>query len=405
MNIWSISKYATVPKYGRLARTFILAKEFVKQGHKVLLLTSDANHLAKYPKTEEIYNFDNIDGIEICLIKTKKYQKTASFSRVLSWLDFERRLFKLNRTKLIRPDIILVSSLSIFTILYGYYLKRKYKVPLVFEIRDIWPLTMVEEGNFSKWHPLVLLIGWIEKFGYKKSDLIVGTMPNLNEHIKNVIGYNRPFFCAPFGFDKEFYVNESANQLLQCSQNLPKGKIIIGYAGSMGITNNLSPLIAAIKLLQSRKDIFFALAGDGDLRLEFEDELNDCQNVLFLGELPHYEVNSFLMNCSVVYLSTKKSKVWSYGQSMNKVVEYMLAAKPILASYTGYQSMINEAECGKFISTDEPAQLKNEILSICNLTERERLDMGSKGREWILKHRSYDLLASEYIEQLERLIE
>ena len=61
---------------------------------------------------------------------------------------------------------------------------------------------MTEEGNFSKWHPLVLLFKYIEIFAYKKSDLIVGTMPNLDKHIFNIIGYNKPFFCSPLGFEK-----------------------------------------------------------------------------------------------------------------------------------------------------------------------------------------------------------
>ena len=404
MNIWCISKYATIPKYGRLARTFLLSKEFVDKGHNVLLVTSDANHLAKYPETKKVYNFEHLEGVNVCWVKTKKYKKTASIARILSWLDFERKLFKLKRDKLDSPDVVIVSSLSIFTVIYGYYLKRKYKIPLVFEVRDIWPLTMTEEGGFSTWHPLVKVIGYIEKFGYKHADLIVGTMPRLDKHVEEVLGEKRPYFCSPLGFDKKSYDGVNKSQ----SENdvfLPKGKTIIGYAGSMGVTNNLEPLIKAIKLFKDNKDIYFALVGYGDLKIRFEQELEGCNNVSFIGKLPQGQVKFFLDKCDLVYLSTMPSKIWLYGQSMNKVVEYMLAAKPILASYSGHQSMINEANCGHFINTDDPEELKQEILKIAMLNIDEKSKMGERGRAWIMKNRTYDKLATDYLRRLESLIQ
>lgn len=165
MNILCISKYASPPNYSKMpARLFILAKEFIKLGHNTTLITSDSNHFSTYPNTDNIYNFETVEGVSLCWIKTKKYIKTASLARVLSWFDFERKLFKLDLKKINKPDVIIVSSLSIFSIIYGYFLKKKFNSFLVFEIRDIWPLTMTEEGGFSKWHPLVLLIGFIEKF-------------------------------------------------------------------------------------------------------------------------------------------------------------------------------------------------------------------------------------------------
>jgi len=96
MNILCISKYAAPPKYNKIvARLFLLSKEFVNLGHKATLITSDSNHFSEFPSTDKIYNFENIDKVHLCWIKTKKYIKTASVSRVLSWFDFEIKLFKM----------------------------------------------------------------------------------------------------------------------------------------------------------------------------------------------------------------------------------------------------------------------------------------------------------------------
>lgn len=404
MNILCISKYASPPNYSKMpARLFVLAKEFIKLGHKTTLITSDSNHFSSYPDSKEIYNFEEVESVLLCWIKTKRYIKTASIDRVLSWFDFEYKLFKMDLNKIDKPDVVLVSSLSIFSIIYGYYLKKKFNSFLVFEIRDIWPLTMTEEGGFSKWHPLVLLISFIEKFGYKKADLVVGTMPRLDLHVKNILGYEKPSYCSPLGFNPDDYKEEFLSKENPFDKTFPKNKVIIGYAGSMGITNALEPFIKSIKILNSNENIHFMLVGSGDLREEFEKELTDCTNVTFLPRIGQDEVKYFLQMCDILYLSTKDSKVWEYGQSMNKVVEYMLASKPIIASYSGYPSMINEANCGQFVKSSNIKDLTKAITDIANLNFEDREQLGENGKKWIYENRQYPKLAKEYIDKISDL--
>jgi len=406
MNIWLISKYAAPPQYAKFpSRLFLLAREFVKLGNKALLITSDSNHFSDFPDTKHVYNQEEKDDVKIKWVKTKKYLKTASMARVLSWFDFERKLFSMNLKNMDRPDVVIVSSLSIFSIVFGYYLKRKFKAFLVFEIRDIWPLTMTEEGGFSKWHPLVLFIGFIEKFGYKKADLIVGTMPRLDLHVKNILGYDKPFFCSPIGFAPEDYVRETTtNNVNPFSSLAPENKVIVGYAGSMGISNALDPFIEAIKLADVHTNIHFLLVGSGDLKERLKERLKECKNVIFLDRIEQNHVKDFLDICDILYLSTHHSKVWDYGQSMNKVVEYMLAAKPIIATYAGYPSMINEAGCGEFVNSDKPEVLKNVFIDYANMPKEQRMLIGRKGREWVYNERKYSQLAKEYLEAINMLI-
>ncbi len=404
MNIWCISKYASPPSYSKVpARLFTLTKEFNNLGHNAILLTSDSNHLANFPDTKEVYNWENMDRVFVCWIKTKKYIKTASIARILSWFDFERKLFSLPKAKLAKPDVVIVSSLSILSILYGYYLKKKYKSFLVLEVRDIWPLTMTEEGGFSKIHPLVLFLSWIEKFGYKNSDLVVGTMPRLDLHVKNILGYDKPFFCSPLGFNPDNYEDNLKSFINPFNEKFPKDKIVIGYAGSMGITNALEPFIESIQLLKDNTNIHFMLVGSGALKDKFELELEKFKNVTFLPRMEQNQVKYFLDKCDILYLSTQDSLVWKYGQSMNKIVEYMLAAKPIIASYTGYPSMVNEANCGKFIKTIDPIDIKNAIEDIVDLSIEDRIALGKNGKKWIYQNRQYSLLAKDYIKKIESL--
>lgn len=406
MNIWFISKYASPPQYAKApTRLFYLAREAKKLGNEVRLITSDANHFTNIPYSGKLYNDEQQEGVFITWIKTKKYQKTASIDRILSWFDFELKLFRMPVTKIEKPHVVIVSSLSIFTIVYGYYLKKRFKSFLVFEIRDIWPLTLIEEGGFSKWHPLCVLIGCVEKFGYKKADLIVGTMPKLELHVKNRISKYKSVFCSPLGFDSSNYLNEDLSINNPFSHLICEGKIIIGYSGSMGITNGLDVFIETIKSMKFCSNVQFLLVGSGDLKERFQVELNQNDNVIFLPRIDQDQVKYFLQICDILYLSTQDSKVWDYGQSMNKVVEYMLAAKPIVATYTGYPSMINEANCGLFLNTSNPEVLKDTFISYAEMPEQERLSIGENGRKWIFENRTYDLLANRYLAKINELKE
>lgn len=405
MNIWFISKYISPPQYANVSsRAFYLSKEIQKLGHEVIIITSDSNHFTRFPNSNKIYNYEEQEGVPFYWVKTSKYTKTASIRRILSWIDFELKLFFMNLKGMQAPDVVIISSLSILTIVYGYYLKKKFGSFLVFEIRDIWPLTMTEEGGFSVWNPFVLLIGYIERFGYRVSDLVVGTMPKLDLHIKEVLGYNKPFHCSPLGFAPENYEENILINKNPFNDIFPREKTIVGYAGSLGITNALEPFIETIKLMEKDTSIHFMIVGGGDLKVKFMKELKGYSNITFLDRIRQDEVKYFLDKCDILYLSTKDSKVWQYGQSMNKIVEYMLAAKPVIATYTGFPSMINEAKCGVFITSSNPIDIKNDILRFSNFSKEEQKKIGQNGRRWMFQNRTYAHLAFEYVSAIKNSI-
>lgn len=394
--IWYISKYAAPLKYGFGSRHFYLAREFRKLGHNALVIASDSNHLAQIPNFRDIYTKEIIDGVETWWIKTVRYQRVNSLRRILSWIDFEIKLLLFPLRNLPRPDVIICSSLSILTILTGYFFKKHFNCKLIFEVRDIWPLTIIEEGGFKPWNPFVMVLAWVEKFGYKKADLIVGTMPNLAEHVKNVCGRELRCQCVPFGCDPAIYDVQEPLHEGYLDAYVPRDKFIVGYAGSIGLTNALEPLIQCALEMQDNSDIHFLLVGDGDLREKFKARVAGLKNITFAPKVKKNQVQAFLRHCQVLYFSVHDSKVWRYGLSLNKLIDYMLAAKPIIASYSGFPSMINEARCGTFVPARDVSALSRTILEYWQMPEDERDEMGRRGREWVLENRTYEKIARGY---------
>ena len=203
--IWIVSKYISAAQHGFESRLFAIAREMKAAGRIPVIIASDSNHLGTFPRFGKLYTREVIDGCETWWIRTLKYSTTASLRRVLSWFDFEFKLLMMPKTLLPKPDVIVVSSLSLLTVLNGLLLRRKYRCKLVFEVRDIWPLTMVEEGGYGRYNPFVVLLAWIERLGYRKADCVVGTMPNLAEHVANVTGASIRCECIPLGFDPAFF--------------------------------------------------------------------------------------------------------------------------------------------------------------------------------------------------------
>lgn len=396
--IWYVSKYVAPPASASAGgRGYLIMREFVRMGYKCVIITSDSNQLAEVPMLEKPFLAQEVDGIQLYWVRTMKYTVAKSLRRILSWLDFEWQLWRLPKDKLPVPDVVIVSSLSLITILNGFLLRRRFKCRLVLEIRDIWPLTITEEGGFSRWNPLVLGLGFIEKLGYEHADAIVGTMPNLIEHVESVLGYRKAAHCIPMGVDEAALTGGDSLPLDYAAQYIPKGKFIVAHAGTIGITNALDTMLDCAESMKGDARVHFLVVGEGDLRSRYQAKYAQLPNLTFAPRVPKQMVQSVLSRCDLLYFSVHVSTVWKYGQSLNKVIDYMLAGKPVVASYTGYPSMINEADCGTYVPAGDVMQLRLEVLRYVDMGVPERDAIGQRGRAWIIANRRYETLAQNYL--------
>jgi glycosyltransferase involved in cell wall biosynthesis len=399
--IWYISKYVSRPaKNSSGGRGYLIMKEFARMGYRAVIITSDSNTLAEVPELQGQTLIQQVDGMTVLWVRTMKYTIAKSIRRILSWIDFEYRLFRVPKNEIPKPDVLIVSSLSLLTLLNGFWLKHQYGCRLIFEIRDIWPLTLAEEGGFSRWNPLVLFLGLIEWAGYKYADVIVGTMPNLKEHVSDVLGSHREVHCIPMGVDESILMPSGSLSADYINQYFPKDQFVIAHAGAIGITNALDTFLDCAESLKNNPKLCFLVIGDGDLRDFYVKKYGHLSNVIFAPKVSKDKVQAALSRCDLLYFSVHSSKVWQFGQSLNKIIDYMVAGKPIVASYTGYPSMINEANCGTYVPAGDIPALKREIERYASMSQSDLVEIGSRGKSWILENRSYQRIAKNYLEIL-----
>ncbi len=396
--IWYVTKYFS-PKTPNSpgGRGWFLMDEMQRAGCQIVVISSDSNNLVDLPLLDDRVTIQTVDGVQFVWLKTMKYTVAKSLRRILSWFHFEWNLLRLKKNKLSRPDVVIVSSLSLLTIINGLLLKHKYKCRLVFEVRDIWPLTIIEEGGFSKNNIFVKGLSWVERLAYKRSDAIVGTMPNLAAHVQSETNSDQPVYCVPMGISRD-HLSDSVklpDEYLQRYFSSEKFKVV--HAGTIGITNALDVFFNTAEAMQNNENIEFIIVGDGALKESYQSKYGRLKNLIFAPKVPRNAVQSVLERCDILYFSVHESKVWNYGQSLNKVIDYMLAAKPIVASYGGYPSMINESGCGVFVPPNNVDAVVSAILTMQSKTPEERAEMGARGRDWLLTHRNYTKLAHDYL--------
>lgn len=395
--LWYVSKYAGLPADRVGDRSFMLLREMVGKGHHCVLFTANSHHLIERSDFEGSHRTEQVDGVEVCRIRTRKYTGAKSLGRILSWFDFEWRLWRLPKQDFCKPDAVIVSSLSLLTIFNGLVLRRRYGCRLIFEVRDIWPLTLIEEGGFSPRNPLVAALGMVERLAYRRSDAIVGTMPNLKEHVAEQVGSSPPVHCVPMGIDRARIDGGETLSPDYVAAHIPEGKFLVCHAGTIGITNALDTLFACARVMRDDPRVHFLIVGDGDLKAHYQAMCADLPNVSFAPAVPKAMVQDVLKRCDLLYFSVHVSRVWKYGQSLNKVIDYMLAGRPILASYSGYPSMIDEAGGGSYVPAGDIEALRMEILRYTEMSFEERAAIGAAARDWLLSNRTYEHLAQDYL--------
>lgn len=138
-----------------------------------------------------------------CWVKVPTYERSTSLARLKNMLKFMFMLNKFPLEKFEKPDAIIVSSPSLFPIVRAKKWAMKFKAKLIFEVRDIWPLTLQNLAGISNLHPLIVFMKWFEKFAYKNCDKIVSVLPGAHLHVKTYGIHEEKITCIPNGIDLE----------------------------------------------------------------------------------------------------------------------------------------------------------------------------------------------------------
>lgn len=399
-----INHYGASSDTGMGGRTFYMAKALHALGHKVTLITASFNHKLQKPKKfTEPYDIDFTHGFRLIRIKVLTYPGSFSKKRILNWFIFGYRLVRFFPSFIGRADVVLCSSPSLLAFFPSEIIAKKSRAKLIFEVRDIWPLTLIDLGGFSSKNIFIRFLQWVEELAYRKSDIVISNLPAAVEHMVNHGMDRDKFHWIPSGFD----FNELANvQSLDpdIESQLPNDKFVIGYTGAIGEANALRFLIDAANLLKDEIDIHFVLVGGGREKELLIERATNLKNVLFVDPIPKQQIQSMLAKFDVCYLGWKNESIYQFGIAPNKLPEYMVSSTPIIHSYSGRFDVVEMSGSGVSVPAEDVQAIAKAILTLRDMPVAKLRGMGERGATYASINQDYGNLAQQLVATFEQKI-
>jgi glycosyltransferase involved in cell wall biosynthesis len=385
-----INHYGSTTGTGMGGRHHYFARELARKGHTVTLVAARSHHLIR----DDIDSEEMIDGYRFMRISTPVYTHAHDKRRVLAALTFSAKLSTLHRRLGWKPDVVLCSSPDLLSYLGAERLARSCGARLVFEVRDIWPLTLVELGGVSPKHPYIRFLQWIEDRAYTQADRVISNLKGAVEHMAGRGMDRAKFTWVPNGIAID-EVETPEPLSADVAAQIPAEGLRIVYTGTLGTANALDTLMEAAALLTDLPDIHILLIGKGREKAELEAKRDALRltNLRFLGAIPKAQVQSALAACDVCYIGWVKSSLYQWGIAANKVPEYLFSGKPIIHAFSGSHDPVDKFKAGLSIPAESPVMLAHAIRQIYSMSESERRRIGDNGQRAALEHYDYRVIA------------
>ncbi len=390
--------YAGSPNSGMSFRPYYISKELNKLGVTVVIISSLYHHLSQF--LDAVSGFQKIEGVDYYLVKNNRY-KGNGIGRVINMLTYGIRLFGYTFRRFsskIKPDIIIVSTAHPFHIFAAKYYAKKYNAKIILEVRDIWPLSLIELAGVSSNHPFSKLIEATQNFAYRNCDFCVSLLSNAEPFfIKNGMPINS-FVYIPNGIVND--ENSLRNKLYyKIKSDISKFELSIGYTGAIGIPNNLMPLIKAAKKLEEYK-VAIVLVGDGVSKNDIIDYIDkhDVRNVYLYDAVPKNSVSEIISLFSLMFLNAKSASIYQYGMSPNKIFDYMLKNKVVLNGVDSPNNPLQECGSEIFFESENVEDLVSKILYFKSNPYKVNT------RDVTLEKYQYSTLAKKYYDLMKYII-
>lgn len=364
-------------------RTFEHAREWIKQGHQVTVITCTPN----FPDGKVFAGYRNkwfqketTAGIEVRRVKTYISPNEGFSKRTLDFASFMCTGF-LAGLFVKKPDVIVGTSPQFFTAVGTWALSAIRFKPFVFELRDIWPATITEVGAMKK-NVAIRALEKLEVFLYHRADTIISVTHSFKKELMDRGINGDKIEVVLNGVDLSTYKPALEKDRTFISDYQLDGKFIAGYIGTLGLCQGLKTVIHAAALLQDQNDIQFVFAGGGAEKSELEQLClqESLNNVTFIPRQAKENVPALWSLCDISIICLKDAPIFK-TVIPSKIFESMGMGLPMLASAPNGEAteILLQTGAGDHTTPDSPAELATKILELFNNQEKLH-DMATKSR-------------------------
>jgi glycosyltransferase involved in cell wall biosynthesis len=322
------------------------------------------------------------------IIGTSFISKTFNFAIY----QYKKYIFLNNLCKKERYDIIQVRD-DVFGALLALHIKRKYKIPFIFQYSFPKGLYKIRKRkNYSYFFGI--LESSITKYILRRADMIFPISKWMKEELARENIPKSRMMPLPMSANPEIFSQRNSEINVKEKYSLD-GQIIL-YLGEMSKQRQLCTMIRAFSEARAHKNnIKLLMVGDGNGRKDLEElvlTLGMKDDVIFTGQVPFSEVPHYIASAYTCISFVPPLDIYKVS-SPTKMFEYMSMGKPVLANeeIPEQKEVIVDSGGGILVKFNEKS-LSDGIVEILNNPEKANR-MGKKGREWIVKNRSYENMA------------
>jgi glycosyltransferase involved in cell wall biosynthesis len=412
MRIWILNHYALPPDRAGGTRHYEFARRLAEWGHDVTIFASSFSHFSRTEERlapGERLRVEVIDGVRFAWIRTVPYQRNDR-RRALNMASYAAGVLRVQH-RFPRPDVVVGSCVHPLAVAAAALIGAVRRVPFVFEVRDLWPQTLIDMGALPERGPLTAALRAGERFLYRRARTIISLLPGAAEYITATGISKDKIFYIPNGTTApaRALTAEQGEVTQQIGRWHESGALVAGYVGSHGAANGVDVLVRAAAVLRDRgvADIALVLVGDGPDKGRCQKLAADLglDNIAFAPPVPKQAVPALLQSLDMTLFPLRDLPVFRYGLSSNKLFDYLASGRPVVCASALADNPVRASGGGLCVQPETPQAIADALLALSAAGPAGRRTFGERGRTWVHQNHDMTMLATRFRQALERATE
>ncbi len=345
-------------------RTYEHVREWVKNGHRVTIITGAPNFPAGRVYSgyrNKLIQHENMEDIHVIRVWTYITRNEGLIMRTLDYFSFMlSAIFGSPHVK--KPDVVIATTPQFFTAIAGFVVAKMKRRPYVMEIRDLWPETIMAVGAIKRgW--IIRALGKLARFLYRRAQLIIPVTHSFKKVLTDMGIQPDKIHVITNGVDLKTVVPSRTPEEVRAMHGLPDGKFLVGYVGTIGMTHGLATVLEAAHLAQDNHTQHFVIMGDGADKQSLIEHVHTrhLKNITFLDRAPHQDAIDLLSTLDVALVLLKDLPLFE-TVIPSKLFEAMALGIPVVLGARGESlSIVNEYHCGIGIRPENTVDLAAAI--------------------------------------------
>ena len=361
------------------------AKELVRQGHQVQVLTGFPNYPEGklYPGYRiKPFQFEVIEGISVIRVALYPSHDGSAIRRIMNYVSFGLSASILGPFLIKQADIVYAYHAPATTALPAMMLKVLRGIPFIYDINDLWPDSLVASNMLRNRFILKCVDIWCN-LAYRMASHIVVVAPGTKSKLV-ARGVSALKIDVIYNWCDEMQ-RQLSDTMVSARELGFSGKFNIVFAGTMGIVQGLDAILDAAKIVARQQPLIqfvFIGAGVDVERLKLRLTNENIKNCLFLSRRPVSEIGMILELADVLLVHLQDKPLFKITIP-SKTAAYMAVGKPILMAVSGDAAdLVRLANAGICCEPESSAEIANAVFKFYAMTDSQRKEMGLNGQQF-----------------------